>query len=426
MGYELWTSPITGYRRRGTRLVELRSVLGAGITARSILEPLQSCPADASAAEMADLLRRRDFDVAGVKAVQDGPVIGFVERDGLTSGLVRDHRKEITADHLVSDATDLPRLLSHLKGRQYAFVSSGPSVEGIVTRADLNKPPVRVYLFGLVSLLEMHLAFWITDGYPSNSWEGKLKRVRLDAAKDVQRMRRRGSEEPALFECLQFCDKRDLVLGHPELPSKMGMGLGADALESLRQAESLRNDLAHSQRDLAGGSSWEEVIGLVEWMETVVQVSDERVESRAENGTGRAGADLWAPTRSRTAVPGDMGRLTGSAREAEMGVWSEWRSFPDPRLEGYLVAPLGPGVYELRNRDTGQLVLFGRSKHCASRMSSLLPDSGGTRKNYKKRNYVLEHLSKIEYRTRPFPTDGEAAAFESELRDGGGGYIFGT
>jgi len=56
MGDRLWMSPATGYRRRGTRLVELRAVLGAGITARTVLEPLQSWPSDANAEERARVL----------------------------------------------------------------------------------------------------------------------------------------------------------------------------------------------------------------------------------------------------------------------------------------------------------------------------------------------------------------------------------
>lgn len=30
--------------------------------------------------------------------------------------------------------------------------------------------------------------------------------------------------------------------------------------------------------------------------------------------------------------------------------WSDWKSFPDPRKGGYLNAPFGSGVYQLRNK----------------------------------------------------------------------------
>ena len=82
--------------------------------------------------------------------------------------------------------------------------------------------------------------------------------------------------------------------------------------------------------------------------------------------------------------------------------WSGWLAFPDPEEDGYLFAPFGPGVYELHNRQTRELVLFGSGKNLAYRMSSLLPApfGAGNRNNTDKREYVLTHLASIEYRTK--------------------------
>ena len=209
MGYQLWTSPITGYRRKGTRLSELRSLIEAGITARAILEPLQSCPAHAPALEIAHMLHERDFDLAGVQEKKDGPVIGFVTTQSLKEGIIRNHLTPLIAEHLISDATPLLSVLSVLKKKRYSFVLVGKGVKGIVTRADLNKPPLRIYLFGLVSLLEMHLGFWARAEYPGETWENQIGPARLKAAKKLQKERLACEQELNLFDCLQFCDKRD-------------------------------------------------------------------------------------------------------------------------------------------------------------------------------------------------------------------------
>ena len=84
---------------------------------------------------MARVLRRRDFDVAGVQSQRGGPVIGFVARKRLENGVVGDHLQPMTADLLISDSTSLPTVLSVLKVRQHSFVLIGPDVKGIVTRA---------------------------------------------------------------------------------------------------------------------------------------------------------------------------------------------------------------------------------------------------------------------------------------------------
>ena len=98
--------------------------------------------------------------------------------------------------------------------------------------------------------------------------------------------------------------------------------------------------------------------------------------------------------------------------------WSRWSAFPDPEEGGYLCAHFGPGVYELRNRETGQLVLFGRGKNLAYRMSSLLPApwGAGNRNNVDKRKYVREHLTRIEYRTKACTSDKQSWDEERVLR----------
>ena len=109
-----------------------------------------------------------------------------------------------------------------------------------------------------------------------------------------------------------------------------------------------------------------------------------------------------------------------------MNEWTEWHRFPDPRKGELLVAPLGPGCYELGHGK--QLVLYGMSDHVALRMTSLLPAQWGcgTRKNKEKRRYVLEHLGSIEYRTMACATRQEAKECERKLQAQRFGYRFQT
>ncbi len=121
----------------------------------------------------------------------------------------------------------------------------------------------------------------------------------------------------------------------------------------------------------------------------------------------------------------EFGRVIG---ERAMSKWSCWRTFPDPKSNGYLSAPFGPGVYELRDQKTGELVLYGRGKNVAYRMSSLLPSplGTGTRKSLEKRKYVLKHLSRIDYRTKACADQDDALAEERKLRVNKDNYRFPT
>jgi hypothetical protein len=111
-----------------------------------------------------------------------------------------------------------------------------------------------------------------------------------------------------------------------------------------------------------------------------------------------------------------------------IGKGSSWRSFPDPTKGGILVAPFGPGCYELRHRRSRKLILFGKGGHVASRMTSLLPKPMGTgvRKNRRKRKYIRTHLPDIEYRTFPCTTREDATECENRLRANRDRYEFKT
>lgn len=98
--------------------------------------------------------------------------------------------------------------------------------------------------------------------------------------------------------------------------------------------------------------------------------------------------------------------------------WSKWRLFPDPLKKEFIHAPFGPGVYELRRKDTGEYILRGKGKNCAYRMASLLPSpyGQGTRNNQEKRRYIFHNLKQIIYRCCACLTNEEATALESNRK----------
>jgi hypothetical protein len=77
-----------------------------------------------------------------------------------------------------------------------------------------------------------------------------------------------------------------------------------------------------------------------------------------------------------------------------IGKWSGWKPFPDPTKGGFIVAPVGPGCYELRLK-SGQLVLYGKGGWLAFRMTSLHPGGAGSRRDFKKRAFVGKYLAQM-------------------------------
>jgi hypothetical protein len=93
---------------------------------------------------------------------------------------------------------------------------------------------------------------------------------RLEAARKLQAERKARNEAIELSDCLQFCDKWELVLRCP--PGRAYLGFRSKRMGQLilEEAEELRNKLAHAQ-DLVSGSSWQQVIRIAAEVEALLE-----------------------------------------------------------------------------------------------------------------------------------------------------------
>lgn len=237
---------------------ELRKTLDDSLVVRHISTRMETCRGDQQAADVRAYMEERNFDVM---ALLDGERISrYVARKLLGEGTCHDHGRRIEPTEIVSSTTPLIDLLPHMKNRDHLFVLDGARLESIVTSADLQKPPVRMLLFGLVSLFDMFLLTLVRKHCPEDAIRESLKPDRLTVAQKLYEARKARNEEIDLADCLQICDKRDLILkfvGHGGL----GFESKGKAERLFKGAEALCNRLAHSQ-DLVLGTTWAEVIDM--------------------------------------------------------------------------------------------------------------------------------------------------------------------
>jgi hypothetical protein len=246
---------------------ELRKTLDDSLVVRHISTKMETCRGDQQAVEVRAYMEERNFDVMGLL---DGERISrYVARKLLGEGTCNDHGRWIEPTEIVSSTTPLIDLLPIMKNRAHLFVLDGARLESIITSADLQKPPIRMLLFGLVSLLDMFLLALVRKHCPEESLKVTLKPNRLEKAQKLYKERKARNEEIDLADCLQICDKRDLILkfvGYGEL----GFESKGKAERLFEDAENLRNRLAHSQ-DLVLGTSWVELIDLAASLDSFLQ-----------------------------------------------------------------------------------------------------------------------------------------------------------
>jgi hypothetical protein len=94
-----------------------------------------------------------------------------------------------------------------------------------------------------------------------------------------------------------------------------------------------------------------------------------------------------------------------------MTSWTAWKPFPNPQIGGHVEAPIGPGVYEVRNTMSGEAVAFGHSGNVAHALTSLVPS--GPLAILARRRLKPDEL---EYRTCAASTAGEAKTMAERLR----------
>ena len=245
-----------------TTLDTLNKIFVDGITAKFIAEDLEPCEQQDDAADVRAIMEKKDYDVYGI--ITEGAIYGYVEREDLKSGPCRQYEKIFHPAELVSDNASLVDVFIILREEPRVFVLYGNAVEGIITRADLQKGPVRLMLYALIALLEVHVQRLIYLLHSDGSWEKLLKPVRLSRARDFHKKLADRNESIDILSCLQFIDKANILM-KSQRAAKALKRLKLDKRESAEvffdRARQLRDNLAHSH-DVTTKLSWPKVIDL--------------------------------------------------------------------------------------------------------------------------------------------------------------------
>lgn len=243
---------------KGTQSFRLRRLFLEGFLAMDIAEPLVSFDADADALTVHDFMVEKDFDLVGIR--QDGLVSGYVRReDLLTGGNCENHIRPFSPnDDLVPDTANLIDVVKSLAINAQCFVIVLDRVGAIITLSDLEKPPMRMFLFGMITLGEMLMTEIIRNRCSDVSWQTLISPQRLAKAKQLQEERSRRGRKVDLVDCLQYGDK-GWILSYDE---DIRIALGQESRRSMRTAvkelETLRNNLAHTQEIISDG--WQRIV----------------------------------------------------------------------------------------------------------------------------------------------------------------------
>ena len=247
---------------------DLRKIFEHSITVRDISSIFIYHSGDNIIQSVKIEMEKNNFDTAGVE--KDG-ITGYVVRTELETRKSLDTIiRQFQPNELISETTPLIDLFPILKVRERVFVLTKNKIDRIVTRYDLQKAPVRMLIFGFISILEMHLLRIIKGIYPADSWQRLLNNNRIRLAKKLYSERKARNEELDLVDYIQLADKRDLLLENMAVLKKVGFKSKKPFKMFFKKVEVLRNKLAHSQ-ELVKGSSWPDIIDLTIDVEKLIR-----------------------------------------------------------------------------------------------------------------------------------------------------------
>lgn len=207
-------------------------------TARSLVHPLPSVD-EPGTAEAEAIMDRHALPVIGIR--RHGLVSGFVAREDPA------RPQPFAPGQVVGMDAPFSEVILVLSQHTQCFVSLLGAVMGVITRDDLQHPYARMWLFGIVTMLEMEAVTAIERLWPDNAWTALISANRLAKAEALLEERLRRGQHSSLASCLQFSDKMQLLLEDETMFHTFNFPSKKAARKTCRNLESLRNNLAHAQ-----------------------------------------------------------------------------------------------------------------------------------------------------------------------------------
>jgi hypothetical protein len=197
-----------------------------------------------------------DYDVIGMKKVinKKRVLIGYSTREDIKE---QASPRVFQIHELVSERTPLSICLIKFQELDRLFVLGKNTVEGIITTADLYKQPVRILLFSTISILEMLMLKLIRIDFKEEEWKEVIG-DRIKEAEELFKLRKNEGEELELLDCLQFCDKAEILISRSENLHKLEFSTQNRARRIFGRLRKIRDCLSHAQ-DPTSNYKWKEV-----------------------------------------------------------------------------------------------------------------------------------------------------------------------
>ena len=245
MGYHPMTAAAHPSIREPQSVARLSHTFSRSLSAADLAEPLVSLDENQPVALGAELMQARGLSVLGVRRA--GLVAGWVGPNDLAGGTLGENAREFRWEEVHDESASLDVVLSALTATEQVFIEWRGEVAAVIMRRDLQKPPLRMWLFGAITVLDANLTWAVSELFPGDAWQGQITSGRLEKATALRAERQRRGSDCVLLDCLQVKDKADILMSDSASVEALGLASRREADRLTRDIEKLRNHLAHAQ-----------------------------------------------------------------------------------------------------------------------------------------------------------------------------------
>jgi len=226
-----------------------------------------------------EIMKRENYDIIPVK--KNGKFIGYVERNLLSKTReIEPAIRQITLDVVVSSDTHVHEMIDLFQKSRFFFVNKANELVGLVTYADLDKIPIRVWLFILICKFEFALLQLIKNFYKGSSWLEKFTPERREKITKLFNEKRKQDIDISLEDCLNLGEMIELLECDDKLRSLAGYDTRSSCKSECSGLETLRNNVMHPSSSSL--KNYDGVMKLSKRKERLRRAID-RVESALKN-----------------------------------------------------------------------------------------------------------------------------------------------
>jgi len=245
----------------------LRRVFLQGFAARDVAEPLASFDVTAGLKTVQEFMVKRPLRVVGIRI--NGLVSGYVLQDEFDGRPLVQQLRSFDESVVIAGSVSFQEVVTKLNQDPFLVVTALGQPTGVIVRDDLEKAPMRMWLFGMVTLVEMRITRVIRESFPQDGWTDQVSESRLTKARQLQEERSRRKRTVDLIDCLQLGDKGQLIARSTELRERHWHRSRRQIEKVIKELERLRNNLAHSQDIVA--ENWDAIVRLAETLDLILE-----------------------------------------------------------------------------------------------------------------------------------------------------------